>query len=86
MSSKDYSKGYNAGRRHNDKQLELLAAELANLKATQETKQERIYMRSLEIALKHCDGWSVGNKKIDDVQGYCKLAKIFADKSIDILG
>jgi len=85
MASKEYSRGYNAGRSHNDKQLQMLAVELATLQKSRETKKERIFMRSLEIVLEHCDGWSVGKKKINDAKGYCKLAEIFADNAIDII-
>ena len=50
--------------------------------AQKPTKKERIYMQCLELSLKHCSGWSIGGKKINDSEGYCALAKAFADNSI----
>ena len=46
------------------------------------TKKERIYMQCLDMTLSNCSGWAVDGKKIDSAQGYCSLAKIFADHSI----
>ena len=85
MQSKEYSSGYSAGRRYNNDRLNRVTAELAALRASRETKQERIFMRSLEMTLKHCDGWTIGKKEINSADGYCKLAKVFTDHAISIL-
>lgn len=42
-------------------------------------------MKSLELVLKHCNNWQFGKKPINDAEGYCRLAKIFADHSISEL-
>ena len=50
--------------------------------AQQPTKYERIYMQCLDMALQHCNNWTIGKKKVNDADGYCQLAKVFADNSI----
>lgn len=69
----DYQKGYVAGKRKSDK-------DIAKLKADE--REERIYMKCLELALNNCNHWKIGKKPIDNAEGYCRLAKIFADNSI----
>lgn len=39
-------------------------------------------MQTLEMVLKHCNNWTIGEKPINDAEGYCKIAKVFADKAI----
>ena len=78
----EYSRGYQAGIKKNAKDLESVQSDLRQLKLSAESKNERVYMKSLELALKHCGGWGIGGKPIKNAQGYCQLAKIFADNSI----
>ena len=80
--TQEYSKGYSAGVKKGaaDKQ-----AEIDLLKAKIDERAERVYIRCLEMALKHCREWSIGGKRIDNAEGYCKLAKVFADESISVL-
>ena len=80
--TQDYSRGYQAGIK---KGAAGKQAEIDLLKEKIDERAERVYMRCLEIALKHCDGWSIGKKRIDSAEGYCKLAKIFADNSISVI-
>lgn len=85
MADKGYANGYNAGKRFAAKQIQGLTEEVARLRADQETKDERIFMRSLEIALAHCENWKIGDKKMSDMAGYCKLARIMADNAIEVI-
>ena len=55
---------------------------LENELADKPTKQERVFMQCLDMTLRNCDGWTIGKKKINDAEGYCKLAKIFADNAV----
>ena len=77
----EYQRGYQAGIRRSNKDRQ----ELEKLKLALDEQKERIYMKSLELVLKHCTNWTIGSKEINDAQGYCKLAKIFADNSISKL-
>ena len=72
----DYAKGYAAGRKCLKQARADRAAELIEL------RRERVFMKSLELTLKHCSGWRIEGKTINNAQGYCRLAKIFADHAI----
>lgn len=76
--SKDYQKGYAAGRKKVASEID----ELKRLKMAVDEKKERVYMRCLEMTLKHCSGWRISGKAINNAEGYCRLAKIFADNAI----
>ncbi len=78
----EYSRGYQAGVKKNAKDLEIAQRDLRQVKLSVERKDERVYMKCLELALKHCDGWKIDDKKINNTKGYCRLAKEFADNSI----
>lgn len=47
-----------------------------------QSQQERVYLECLKMTLEHCKNWSFGDERINDAEGYCKLAKIFAQHSI----
>lgn len=82
--TKDYSKGYSAGRRYVDNEALELRREIARLERTAvEKREERIYFKALELVLAHCHGWQMDKKPIDNAQRYSKLAKIFADHAIE---
>ena len=81
-SAQEYSRGYQTGRKKNEKDVTRLQDELRLLRIKANERQERIYMQSLELALKHCGSWKIGKNPINDAAGYCKLAKIFADNAI----
>lgn len=83
MDTKDYSRGYAAGRKYAEKQIQEMRREIAKLSSSRLNKVEESYFRCLEIVLRECKGWSIGGKKIDSADGYCKLAKIFRDESIE---
>lgn len=74
MQSTDYQKGYQAGRRKTE-------ADIAIINSL-ETRNERVYLACLKMALEHCNGWAFGDEKINNAEGYCKLAAIFAKHSI----
>ena len=80
--TQEYSRGYQAGRKKNEKDVVKLQDELRLLKVKADERQERIYMQSLELALKHCGDWRIGKEPINNAEGYCKVAKIFADNAI----
>ncbi len=80
--TQEYSRGYQAGRKKNEKDVAKLQDELRLLKVKTDDRQERIYMQSLDLALKHCAGWQLGKKPVTTAEGYCKIAKVFADNSI----
>lgn len=83
-STKDYGKGYTAGRRYIDREVLELRREVARLERTQhEKRNERIYFRALELVLAHCNGWQINKEPINDAVGYSTLAKIFADNAIE---
>ena len=81
-NTQEYSRGYQAGKNKNAKDLEIAQRDLRELKLSTESKDERVYMKCLELALKHCGGWKIGDKKITNAEGYCRIAKIFAENSI----
>lgn len=72
-SKGQYQKGYRAGLKKGRLEAE---AEMAA------QRRERVYMQCLETVLKHCSGWSIAGKQIDNAEGYCTLARIFADHAI----
>jgi hypothetical protein len=80
--TQEYSRGYRAGRKKNEKDVTRLQDELRTLKVKADERQERIYMQSLELALKYCSNWQIGGKPIKNAQGYCQMAKVFADNAI----
>ena len=83
-STKDYGKGYAAGRRYIDREMMDLRRQVRELERTAvEKRAERIYFKSLELVLAHCNGWKIGDKPINDAVGYSTLAKIFADNAIE---
>lgn len=67
--SKDYQRGYAAGKRK------------AAIPDT-ETRKERVFLACLEMALKHCSGWQIAGEPIRNAEGYCKLARVFAENGI----
>jgi len=86
--SNEYQKGYAAGRGKASKdkvELERLSETVQRLRHVENERRDRIYLSCLEMVVVHCDGWSLGGKKINDAKGYCKLAKIFMDNSISVL-
>ncbi len=83
-STKDYSKGYQAGRRYIDREMMDLRRQVRELERTAvEKRAERIYFKALELVLAHCPGWQIEKKPINDAVGYSTLAKIFADNAIE---
>ncbi len=80
--SNEYQKGYVAGRKKTEADL-ILQKEIAEKEQTNvQMKNERVYLSCLALALEHCHGWSIGGKEIKDAEGYCTLAKVFAEYSI----
>jgi hypothetical protein len=77
-----YSRGYAAAERRADKELSDLGKKTELLEQIASKRQERIYMQCLGLALKHCSNWSIGDKPINNAEGYCRLAKIFTENSI----
>lgn len=67
--SNDYQRGYQSGRRKNKDEIDI-------------TQKERVYLACLALALEHCSGWRVDGKTINNVEGYCTLADVFAKNSI----
>lgn len=81
--TKDYQKGYAAGRRYIDNSVLELRREVARLeRENHEKKQERIYFAALNTVLAHCRNWQLGGKEITTGEGYNELAKIFAKHAI----
>jgi len=89
----EYSKGYAAGKKRSHKLIKDLEENVFALQKQLAikpnpldkgipSKHERVYMKALELALKHCDNWRINDKKINDAEGYCTLAEIFAKNSI----
>lgn len=90
--SSDYQKGYNAALKRNKREkveLEKLKIKLeqAELKLRTVSKEhnERIYLKSLELVMNPQNNWVIGNKRINDVKGYCELAMKFTKESNSIL-
>ena len=84
MSNPEYSKGYRAGRKHNEKEIERLQLELALAKSEQQLKREdRIYFECLRVVLDHCNGWKIGDQKVNNSETYCELARHFANSSLE---
>jgi hypothetical protein len=82
----EYKKGYALGKKSADKALLSEVTELRRKVLDLSTeKRERVYLGCLDAVLRNCSGWLVGGEKINDAKGYCKLAKIFADNSIEVL-
>ena len=85
-NSRQYSKGYAAGKRYVNSDVLELRREIKRLQAENtEKREERVYFKALELTLQHCEGWSVGKKPIKDVEGFSMLAKLFADAAIERL-
>lgn len=59
--------------------------EIQRLRDQQPSKDERVFFRCLEIVLQNCSDWKIGKKPITDAEGYCHLARVFADNSIDVI-
>lgn len=85
LEGRAYSKGYAAGRAKHGDDIAALEREIARLRHLDVEQKERVYMQCLEMALKHCAGWQIGGKTINNAEGYCKLAKVFAENSISEL-
>lgn len=84
----EYQRGYAAGQRLANKKIKRLEVELEDLAkefSASAKQNERVYLSCLEMAVKHCHGWKIGDEKVNNTQMYCKLAKSFADNSISIL-
>jgi hypothetical protein len=83
QSTKDYAKGYSAGRRYVDSEVLDLRRQVRDLERTAvEKRQERIYFNALNTVLAHCRRWQLGGKEITTGEGYGELAKIFAQHAI----
>lgn len=83
-STKDYSKGYTAGRKYVDNEVMELRREIVRLeRVAVEKREERVYFKALELVLAHCNGWQIDKKPINNAERYSHLAKIFADHAIE---
>lgn len=83
QSTKDYSRGYSAGRRHVDSEIIDLRRQVRDLERTAvEKREERIYFNALNTVLAHCPNWSLSGKPINSGEAYGELAKIFAQHAI----
>lgn len=72
MTTSDYQRGYAAGRRKGREDAE------------RGDQRERVYLRSLELVMTHCgNGWTIGDKEVNNAEMYCKLARSFADHAIN---
>lgn len=81
---KQYAQGYTAGRRYVDNEVMELRREIVRLeRVAVEKREERVYFRSLELVLAHCNGWQMDKQPINNAERYSKLAKIFADHAIE---
>ncbi len=86
MANKDYSNGYNAGKRFAEKQIKALADEISALRSSRLSKSDEVYMRCLEMTVEHCGGsWKIGGKEVNNAELYCQLAEAFRDSAIEIL-
>lgn len=75
--SKDYQRGYAAGFRKDAKDARIL-----QYQQVREAMQERVFLKCLELVLEHCHGWQIAGNKINNAEGYCTLAKVFAVNAI----
>lgn len=82
----DYQKGYARGKKSADAALldevRDLRRQVAEL---HDAKRERVYLSCLDSVLRNCSGWGIGGEPIKDAKGYCTLAKIFTDNSIEVM-
>lgn len=86
-NTKEYRKGYQAGRKYRDAETDQLHQEVRELRRVdQQKREERVYFNCLALALEHCQGWKIDKKRINNAEGFCTLAKIFADNSISKIG
>ena len=91
-SQKDYAKGYSAGKRKAEKDLEsvrnILDRDRRNLQhdtdLLRQYRRDRLMTETLDSVLAHCAGWSIGGKKINSADGYVQLTKVFVDSIIKI--
>jgi len=82
----DYQKGYARGKKSADKALLDEVRDLRHQVAElQGAKRERVYLSCLDTVLRNCKNWTIGDEKIKDAKGYCTLAKVFTDNSIEIM-
>ncbi len=88
--NRDYSRGYQAGRNKDKKDVERLTQqvkelqkELFTLKNERAASQrERVFMQTLSMTVEHCDNWTIGGEKVNNAERYCDLAKAFTDNAI----
>lgn len=82
----DYQRGYARGKKSADKALLDEVRELRRqVSALQDAKRERVYLSCLDTVLRNCKGWKIGFEPIKDAKGYCTLAKVFTDNSIEVM-
>jgi hypothetical protein len=82
-STKEYAKGYQAGRRYVDNTIMDLRRQVRELeRVAVEKREERIYFSALNTVLTHCRHWSLGEKEVKTGEDFNKLAKIFAKYAI----
>jgi hypothetical protein len=82
----EYSKGYQAGVRRSAKDIAGLTEEIRAIKKVKsDIREERVFIQCLELVMKNCGHWTVGEKPLNNAEQYCKLAKIFTDNSISVL-
>lgn len=76
----EYSKGYQTGRKkgYQDALRELEG----KFKEGFLSKKDKAHIAMLPHVLANCNGWSMGDKKINDVDGYSKITKMFVEKLI----
>ena len=83
QSTKEYAKGYQAGRRYVDNDIMDLRRQVRELERTAvEKREERIYFAALNTVLTHCRNWQLGDKEVKSGEDFNKLAKIFAKYAI----
>ena len=81
-TSADYQRGYAAGKRKSIVENTRLTGERKTAIENIQTQEERVFLRCLDMVMKHCRGWTINDVTINNAEGYCKLASIFAKNGI----
>ena len=81
--TREYSKGYAAGRRKVSADDMDLRRQIRELQEDREQiRKERVYFHCLQIVLQDCTNWKFGEDEINNAERYSRLAQIFAKEAI----
>lgn len=83
-ASKDYSRGYQAGRKRTAAEQEAWDRTHAQIHDRRVARRDAFFCAAL-TGLTQSTGWSMAGEKVTELNEYVELARQFADRAIEVM-